>query len=83
MGNSEERANSLIGAFLPDVMRIDTSGASGYAKDLNAKGSPVRGRMLGDDVIDITLSVLTDGAIATDNVSYAGTPVTRLRATIL
>ncbi len=25
VGNSEERANSLIGAFLPDVMRIDTS----------------------------------------------------------
>ncbi|NEP11543.1 MAG: DUF4331 domain-containing protein [Symploca sp. SIO1A3] len=74
VGNSEERANSLLGAFLPDVMRIDTSGASGYAKDLNAKGSPVRGRMLEDDVIDITLSVLTDGAIATDNVSYAGTP---------
>ncbi|NEP15829.1 MAG: DUF4331 domain-containing protein [Leptolyngbya sp. SIO4C1] len=74
IGNSEERANALLGAFLPDVMRIDTSGPSGYANDLNALGSPVRGRMLADDVIDITLSVLTDGAIATDNVSYAGTP---------
>ncbi|NEZ67214.1 DUF4331 domain-containing protein [Leptolyngbyaceae cyanobacterium CCMR0082] len=74
LGNSEERANALLGAFLPDVMRIDTSGPSGYANDLNAAGSPVRGRMLEDDVIDITLSVLSNGAITTDNVSYEGTP---------
>ncbi len=74
LGNSEERANALIGAFLPDVMRIDTSGPSGYGNDLNALGSPVRGRMLKDDVIDITLSVLSNGAITTDNVSYEGTP---------
>jgi hypothetical protein len=74
LGNSEERANALLGAFLPDVMRIDTSGPSGYANDLNAAGSPVRGRMLKDDVIDITLSVLSDGAITSDNVSYEGTP---------
>ncbi|NEQ70577.1 MAG: DUF4331 domain-containing protein, partial [Symploca sp. SIO2D2] len=74
VGNSDERANSLLGAFLPDVMRIDTSGTSGYGNELNAQGSPIRGRMLEDDVMDITLSVLTDGVIATDNVSYAGTP---------
>lgn len=74
IGNSPTRANALIGAFLPDVMRIDTTGASGYGNDLNAKGSPIRGRLLKDDVIDITLSVLTNGAITTDNVSYAGTP---------
>ncbi|MDJ0705295.1 MAG: DUF4331 domain-containing protein [Leptolyngbyaceae cyanobacterium MO_188.B28] len=72
IGNSSERADALLGAFLPDVMRIDVSGPSGYANDLNAKGSPVRGRMLKDDVIDITLSVLTDGAITSDNVSYEG-----------
>ncbi|MEM9093124.1 MAG: DUF4331 domain-containing protein [Cyanobacteria bacterium P01_F01_bin.53] len=72
LGNSEERADALIGAFLPDVMRIDTTGPSGYANDLNAKGSPVRGRLLEDDVVDITLSVLTDGAITSDNVSYEG-----------
>ncbi|XHX76725.1 MAG: DUF4331 domain-containing protein [Stenomitos frigidus ULC029] len=74
LGNSEERANALLGAFLPDVMRIDTTGASGYAKALNAKGSPIRGRLLKDDVIDITLTVLSNGAITTDNVSYEGTP---------
>ncbi|MGF1521832.1 MAG: DUF4331 domain-containing protein [Leptolyngbyaceae cyanobacterium] len=74
IGNSEDRANALLGAFLPDVMRIDTTGPSGYANDLNAQGSPIRGRLLMDDVVDITLSVLTDGAITTDNVSYEGTP---------
>ncbi|MGH2453123.1 MAG: DUF4331 domain-containing protein [bacterium] len=72
VGNSEARANTLLGAFLPDVMRIDTAGASGYGNALNAKGSPIRGRMIMDDVIDITLSVLTNGAIKSDNVSYAG-----------
>ncbi|MBW4692411.1 MAG: DUF4331 domain-containing protein [Lyngbya sp. HA4199-MV5] len=74
VGNTDARANALLGAFLPDVMRIDTTGASGYANDLNAKGSPVRGRLLKDDVIDITLSVVTNGAIASDNVSYDGAP---------
>jgi Domain of unknown function (DUF4331) len=73
LGNNDERTKALLGAFLPDVMRIDTTGASGYANALNAKGSPIRGRMLKDDVIDITLSVLTNGAIKGDNASYEGT----------
>ncbi|MBI3660207.1 DUF4331 domain-containing protein [Candidatus Acetothermia bacterium] len=72
LGNDPTRINTLVGAFLPDVMRIDTSGSSGYANALNAKGSPIRGRMITDDVIDITLSVLTNGAVTADNVSYAG-----------
>lgn len=71
-GNDNARANTLLGAFLPDVMRIDTTGASGYGNALNAKGSPIRGRMITDDVIDITLSVVTNGAVKGDNVSYAG-----------
>ncbi len=72
LGNNDERTKALLGAFLPDVMRIDTTGASGYANALNAKGSPIRGRMLKDDTIDITLSVLTNGAVKGDNVSYDG-----------
>lgn len=72
VGNTDARATALIGAFLPDVMRIDTTGASGYANALNAKGSPIRGRKITDDVIDITLTVVTNGAIKADNVSYAG-----------
>lgn len=73
-GNSEARANALIAAFLPDVMRIDTTQASGYGNALNTKGSPIRGRKLTDDVIDITLQVVTNNPAATDNVSYNGTP---------
>lgn len=74
IGNDSERSMALIRAFLPDVMRIDTQAASGYGNALNALGSPIRGRMLMDDVVDITLSVLTNGAITGDNVSYVGTP---------
>ncbi len=74
LGNSDERANTLLGAFLPDVMRIDTTQPSGYGLALNAKGSPIRGRLLEDDVIDTTLSVLTNGAVTADNVYYEGTP---------
>ncbi len=74
LGNDQNRAQALIGAFLPDVMRIDTTAETGYGKALNAKGSPIRGRLLKDDVIDTTLSVLTNGAITSDNVSYDGIP---------
>lgn len=72
-GNPEARADALLGAFLPDVMRIDTTGPSGYANALNAKGSPIRGRLIKDDVIDITLSVVA-GQPLSDNVSYEGQP---------
>lgn len=74
LGNSDARINSVLGAFLPDVMRIDTTGPSGFANALNTAGSPIRGRMLKDDVIDIALTVLSNGAVTTDNVSYEGTP---------
>ncbi len=74
LGNNPERTGILLGAFLPDVMRIDTTGRSGYGNALNASGSPIRGRLLRDDVFDTTISVLTNGAVTTDNVSYNGTP---------
>ncbi len=72
-GNDDMRTSTLIGAFLPDVMRIDTTAPTGYGS-VNAKGSPIGGRLLKDDVIDITLSVLTGNPAASDNVSYEGTP---------
>jgi Domain of unknown function (DUF4331) len=72
LGNNPDRTKALLTAFLPDVMRIDTTGASGYGNALNGKGSPIRGRMLKDDVVDITLGVLTNGAVKGDNVSYDG-----------
>jgi hypothetical protein len=72
LGNDQNRINALLGAFLPDVMRIDTTGPSGYANALNKLGSPIRGRMIKDDVIDITFQVLTNGGVKTDGVSYDG-----------
>jgi hypothetical protein len=72
LGNNDARTKALLTAFLPDVMRFDTTGASGYGNALNDKGSPIRGRMLKDDAIDITLGVLTNGGIKGDNVSYDG-----------
>lgn len=73
LGNNNDRTKVLLNAFLPDVMRIDTTGASGYLNAVNSSGSPIRGRMLKDDVIDQTLDVLTNGAVKSDNVSYEGT----------
>jgi Domain of unknown function (DUF4331) len=74
LGNSPQRATGLIGAFVPDVMRIDTTGPSGFANALNSLGSPVRGRMIKDDVVDVALTVLTNGAVTADNVTYEGAP---------
>jgi Domain of unknown function (DUF4331) len=73
LGNSDARATALAGAFLPDVMRIDTAQKSGYLNAVNAKGSPITGRLLLDDTVDQTLTVLT-GQPGADNVSYNGTP---------
>jgi hypothetical protein len=72
LGNDDARTNALLGAFLPDVMRIDTTVPTGFGSVLNEKGSPIGGRLLKDDVVDITLSVLTNGAVTGDNVSYEG-----------
>ncbi|HKY64383.1 MAG TPA: DUF4331 family protein [bacterium] len=77
VGNADPAATAA--AFLPDVMRIDTTvaspvGTSAFANSLNAVGSPVAGRKLEDDVIDVVLTVVTSGGITTDNVSYAGEP---------
>jgi hypothetical protein len=74
VGNNDARANALVQAFLPDVMRIDTTKPSGYVNAVNAKGSPITGRLIKDDVFDQTITVLTNGAVKTDNVSYDGTP---------
>ncbi len=75
VGNSPAQIGAIVGAFLPDVMRIDVTGPSGYAAAVNASGRPIRGRKLMDDVIDITLSVVASNlppAFQTDNASYFG-----------
>jgi hypothetical protein len=73
----------IVGAFLPDVMRIDTRvsvpvGKTAYNADTSGSlGMLTAGRKLEDDVMDITLSLLVagdaTGKAVTDNVSYTGT----------
>ncbi len=72
-GKDNVDPNAIAGAFLPDVMRIDTTKASGYASATNSQGSLIGGRMLLDDVVDITLGALVGSPVG-DNVSYEGTP---------
>ncbi len=72
-GQDNVDPNAIAGAFLPDVMRIDTTVPSGYANAFNAMGSPIAGRMIKDDVVDITLGVLV-GSPVSDNVTYEGVP---------
>jgi hypothetical protein len=74
VGNDDTRANILLNALFPDVMRIDTTIRSGYGAAANKLGAPIGGRMLLDDVVDISLALVTNNAIRTDNVSYNGDP---------
>lgn len=73
-GNSEARANALLQALLPDVMRIDTTLPSGYAKTQNSLLKPITGRLIKDDVVDITLQLVTNNPGVKDNVFYDGVP---------
>lgn len=80
-------ADKVFDQFEPDVMRIDTSGASGYLTlcgDADSKPLLCGGRKLTDDVIDITYDYLLAGAaidgsspaqfqaLVSDGVSYDG-----------
>ncbi len=67
-------ATEVVTALIPDVMRIDTTGVSGYDAGLNSVLSPVRGRKITDDVVDITYSLLISRLMTpfSDGVSYAG-----------
>lgn len=79
-GPGGANTTTLAAAFLPDVMRIDTSintitsGTTAYSAAFVASGpnagAPAAGRKLTDDVVDITLTVLTGGTVTTDNVPY-------------
>lgn len=76
-GNTPAQAVAICNAFLPDVMRIDVTGPSGYARAASTNGRPARGRMIKDDVIDITLGVIVPGRhklLEHDNVGYDANP---------
>jgi hypothetical protein len=59
-------ADKVFAQFIPDVMRIDTSGPSGYltlcSDAATTKPLLCGGRLLNDDVIDITYNYLLAGA---------------------
>ena len=52
-------AQAIADVLLPDVLTYDTS---------TAAAGPLNGRALADDVIDIELGIVTNGAVTTDNV---------------
>jgi hypothetical protein len=57
-GRSPENAQQIALTLLPDILDYDYSSASGFRN----------GRTLTDDIIDIQIAVLTNGAKTTDNV---------------
>lgn len=62
---AQSYADKVFGQFIPDVMRIDTSMESGYLKlcgDANSVPLLCGGRLLKEDVIDITYNYLLAGA---------------------
>lgn len=79
-GKDDTTVEQVATAFLPDVMRIDTTvdiapGKTAYNADVSGdKGMLTGGRKIEDDVMDITLSFLVaadaTGESVKDNVSY-------------
>jgi hypothetical protein len=53
LGNTQARADSLADFLLPDILTLDTSNPAGFPN----------GRRLQDDVIDIELNLISNGAI--------------------
>ena len=64
-GRTEADATAIANLLLPDLLTYDTSKPAGY----------LNGRSLRDDVIDISLNVLTNGRITTDNVGDDNGPM--------
>lgn len=56
LGNTTAQANALADFLLPDILTVDTSRPALYPN----------GRGLADDVIDISLNLVSNGAITTD-----------------
>ncbi len=68
----------FAGVFLPDVMRIDTTlniaaNAPSFASlaTVDGRTTPVGGRKITDDVMDVVTTSLTNNGAAIDNVGYA------------
>jgi hypothetical protein len=63
LGNTTAGANGLADILLPDILTFDTSSSAGF----------LNGRQLADDVIDIELGIITNGAVTTDCVANDST----------
>jgi hypothetical protein len=62
---AEAYANKVLGQFIPDVMRVDTSITSTYLSlcgDANSTPLLCGGRFLNNDIVDITFDYLLAGA---------------------
>ena len=62
--SDQANADALTPILLPDVLTFDTEDADGF----------LNGRQLGDDVIDATLGLLTNGAVSGDGVDANDVP---------
>jgi hypothetical protein len=58
-GSSDPTVGALADFLLPDVLTVDTSSTAGFPN----------GRRLADDVIDVELGLVTNGAVTTDCVA--------------
>jgi hypothetical protein len=58
-GAGSPTAGALADFLLPDILTVDTSSSAGFPN----------GRRLADDVIDIELGLVTNGAVTTDCVA--------------
>jgi hypothetical protein len=67
-GRTPADANAITGLLLPDVIRFEIGNANGFGTFLASGTVLGNGRRLSDDVIDFEYTVLTNGAITTDNV---------------
>lgn len=63
LGNTQAQADALADFLLPDILTVNLSQATGFPS----------GRNLADDVIDVELGLITQGAITTDNVNNDST----------
>ncbi len=64
LGNSPDRAATLLAVLLPDILTVDTSSNAGF----------LNGRQPSNDVIDAELSLLTNGAVTGDRVNANDKP---------
>jgi len=68
-GRTQSDANNLTGLLLPDVLQFQIGNPGGFGTFIGPAGKTLgNGRRLSNDVIDTDLTVITNGAITTDNV---------------